>query len=317
MTFDTKEINNQGVIHFLNNDFEKAKNCYFEVLDIAPNNTTTLNNLGLLYIKEKKFKEAESVFMKAYSQTKNAVYSLNLGHSLVYQNRYDEAEKYYKSSLSKENSDAWKSLIALYEFTNQTDKAIETLCTVIFQVSVDVSFKIQLAKNYIKQERYQEALEILQFATVQESMEYEIWYYIAYVHFKNRNFNLAKKAIKTSLEFHDSWENALELAGTISMTCNDIESAIEYWDELLKNNPDNFSVRINKAVVLLGIEKTDQAITELLLVLEKDKNNPKAAYYLGSIYINKNDTKEKGIELLTNLSKTTGHYAAEAKKLLH
>lgn len=316
MTTDTKEINNQGVLHFLNHDFEKAKNNYFEVLNIDSNNATTLNNLGLLYIHEKKFQEAEDVFIKAYSQSQNATYALNLGHSLAYQNRYDEAEKYYKISLNKGDGAAWKSLVALYEFTNQTDKAIETLSTIIIQVSVDVSFKIQLAKNYIKREYYQEALDVLQLASIQKNSEYEVWYYIAYIHFKNRNFDLAKKAIETSIEFHRSWENSLQLAGAISMTHNDMESTIGYWNELLKNNPENYAVRVDKAVVLLGNRKEDEALNELELVLKNDINNLKAAYYLGTIYIRKKETRQKGIELLSGLTKTSNPYSAKAKELL-
>lgn len=316
MTTDTKEINNQGVKHFLNNDFEKAKNSYFEVLTIDSNNAVTLNNLGLLYLQEEKFKEAESTFRQAYNQSQNPTYSLNLGHSLVYQNRYEEAEKYYRISLRKEDTMAWKSLIALYEFTNQIDKAIETLSVVIVQVSIDVSFKIQLAKNYIRKEFYQEALDVLQLASLQEDLEHEIWYYTAYIHFKNKNFNLAKEAIATSLEFHNTWENALELAGTISMTLNNFEQAIAYWSELLSQNPKNNTVRVNKAVVLLGSKRENEAASELEFVLENDSKNLKAIYYLGGIYIAENESKQKGIELLEKLTKTENPYTTQAKELL-
>lgn len=316
MKTDAKEINNQGVIHFLNNNFAEAKNNYFEVLTIDSNNTTTLNNLGLLYLQEGKFKEAEELFLKAYNQSKNITYALNLGHSLVYQNRYEEAEKYYTICLNKDNSMAWKSLVALYEFTNQVDKAIEALSTVIVQVSIDVSFKIQLAKNYIRKESYQDALDVLQLASIQEDLEYEVWYYIAYIHFKNRNFDLAKRAIETSIEYHNSWENSLKLAGVISMTHNDMETALKYWDELLKNNPENYAVRIDKAVVLLGNKKENEALFELESVLENDIDNLKAIYYLGSIYISKNETKQKGIELLSRLAKSENPYAIKAQELL-
>ncbi|MFD1604388.1 tetratricopeptide repeat protein [Flavobacterium artemisiae] len=316
MTADTKEINNKGVKHFLNNDFEKAKNSYFEVLTIDSNNAVTLNNLGLLYLQEEKFKEAENSFLQAYNQSQNPTYALNLGHSLVYQNRYDEAENYYKISLRKDDIMAWKSLIALYEFTNQIDKAIETLSKVIVQISIDVSFKIQLAKNYIRKEFYQEALDILQLASLQEDLEHEVWYYTAYIHFKNKNFNLAQKAIETSLEFHNSWENALELAGTISMTLNNLEQAIAYWNEALQQNPKNNAVRVNKAVVLLGSKREKEAVSDFKFVLKNDSSNLKAIYYLGGIYISKYETKQKGIELLERLIKTENPYTAKAKELL-
>lgn len=318
MTADIKKINNQGVINFLNKDYEKAKIDYLKVLTIDSNNATTLNNLGLLYLQEEKFKEAEDVFQKAYDQTNNATYALNLGHSLVYQNRYSDAEKYYKISLTidKENSVTWKSLISLYEFTNQIDKAIEALSTVVSQVSIDVSFKIQLAKNFIQKEWYQDALNVLSLASQQQKMEHEVWYYTAYIHFKNRNFDLARQAIETSIEHHNTWENSLELAGAISMTYNDLQMSLNYWNEVIKNNPKNFNVRINKAVVLLGNEKENEATTELEYVLENDANNLKAIYYLGSIYIQKETTKQKGIDLLSGLSQSKNPFSAKAKKLL-
>ncbi|WP_374175092.1 tetratricopeptide repeat protein [Flavobacterium tructae] len=317
MTINTKEINNQGVLHFLNNDFEKAKNSYFEILSVDSENTTTLNNLGFLYLQEGKFNEAETAFLKAYQQTRNKTYALNLGHSLAHQGRYEEAENYYKISLDKDNIMGWKSLVALYEFTNQTDKAIETLSTIVIQVSVEVSFKIQLAKNYIRKELFQEALDVLQLAGLQEDSQHEVWYYIAYIHFKKQNFDVARTAIKTSIEYHNSWENSLQLAGAISIIYNDMETALKYWDELLQNNPANYAVRVDKAVVLLGNQKEHEASLELLSVLESDPENLKAVYYLGNIYISKKETKQKGIELLSRLIQTNNSFSKKAIEIIN
>lgn len=318
MTIDIEEINNKGVMCFLRNDFENARLHYLEVLKIDANYTNTLNNLGLLYLQEKKFQKAEEVFQQAYNLKKNATYALNLGHSLVYQNKFIEAEKFYKISINFNDKDiaAWKSLISLYEFTNQIDKAIDALVIITVKIDIDVIFKIQLAKNYIRKTKYQEALDILHMAIQQEKLEYEVWYYIAYIHFKNNNFDLAKQAIETSIEYDNSIEHTLQLAGTISMIFNNLEMTINYWNEILKINPKNNKVRTDKAVVLFGNKDEAEALKELQIVLENEPNNVKAIYYLGIIYSNTNETRERGIELLTGLTKTKNPFSDRAKELL-
>ncbi len=53
MKTSIQEINNQGVVHFLNQNFDEAKKKYEEALAQDSNNTTALNNLGLLYLHQK------------------------------------------------------------------------------------------------------------------------------------------------------------------------------------------------------------------------------------------------------------------------
>jgi len=319
MKTDTKEINNQGVVHFLNNNFAEAKNKYMEVLNLDSSNTTTLNNLGLLYLHEKRFKDAEELFRKAFNQSENETYALNLGHSLMQQNQFDNAEKFYLESIEikKTNIQAWESLISLYEYTNQLQKAIDTLQTIILTINHQVSFKIKLSKILIKTEKYKEALDLLHSSLGQNGSEAEILYYIAFTHFKNQNFGLAKTTIQNSLIHNPFWELSLELGATISMSLSDTETAIDYWDRILEINHMNHKVRINKSILLISKKQQDQAISELDYVLNFNPEHPKALYYKALLYLEEKNTFSDAEKILTALIQSENDYAKKALQILN
>ncbi|MBR1680185.1 tetratricopeptide repeat protein [bacterium] len=70
---------------------------------------------------------------------------------------------------------------------------------------------------------------------------------------------------------------------------NDYKSAIKYYDEILKEIPDNYDVKANKALALHALKHYDDAISiyeELLAVKENDRLSEN----LVSAYISKGDT---------------------------
>jgi len=319
MKTDAKEINNQGVVHFLNNNFAEAKNKYMEVLNLDSGNTTTLNNLGLLYLHQKRYKKAEELFRKALNESENEIYALNLGHSLMQQKQFDDAEKFYLKSIEikKTNLQAWESLVSLYEYTNQLQKAIDVLQTIILTINHQVSFKIKLSKILIKTKKYKEALDLLHSSLAQNGSEAEILYYIAFTHFKTQNFGLAKTAIQNSLVHSPYWELSLELAATIAMTLSDTETAIHYWDKILEINHMNHAVRINKSILLISKKQQDQAIRELDYVLSFNPENPKALYYKALLYLDEKNTFPEAEKILTCLIQSENDYTNKALQILN
>lgn len=319
MKTDIKEINNQGVVHFLNKNFAEAKNKYTEALSLDADNATTLNNLGLLYLHEKKNKEAEELFRKAFGISESETYALNLGHSLTYQNQFAEAEKYYLKSINiqKNNLQSWESLISLYEYTEQFEKAIATLQTIILTGNSQVAHKIKLSKILIKTGQYKEALDILHNSLDERGAESEILYYIAFVHFKNQNLGLAKTAIQNSLSHNPFRELSLELAATIAMSLSDNETAVKYWTEILKINPMNHAVRINKSILHISKKEQQKALNELDFVLSFDSKNPKALYYKALLYIEEKNTFTDGEKILAILTQFQNDYAEKASVMLN
>lgn len=319
MKTDIKEINNQGVVHFLNKNFAEAKNKYTEALSLDAENTTTLNNLGLLYLHEKKNKEAEELFRKAFAISENETYALNLGHSLTYQNQFAEAEKYYLKSINikKTNLQSWESLVSLYEYTEQFEKAIDTLQTIILTGNSQVAHKLKLSKLLIKTGKYKEALDILHNSLDERGAESEILYYVAFIHFKNQNLGLAKTAIENSLSHNPFRELSLELAATIAMSLSDNEMAIKYWNEILKINPMNHAVRINKGILHISKKETKKALNELNFVISFESKNPKALYYKALLYLEEKNTFSEGEKILGDLSQWQNEYAENAAIMLN
>lgn len=319
MKTDIKEINNQGVVHFLNKNFAEAKNKYTEALSLDADNTTTLNNLGLLYLHEKKNKEAEELFRKAFTISENETYALNLGHSLIYQKQFLEAEKYYLKSINikRTNLQSWESLVSLYEYTGQFEKAIDTLQTLIITGNSKVIYKIKLSKLLIKIEKYKEALDMLYTSLDNRGYESEVLYYIAFVHLKNQNLGLAKTAVENSLSHNPFRELSLELAATIAISLSDNEMAIKYWNEILKINSMNHAVRINKSILYISKKQTKQALNELDFVLNFEPKNPKALYYKAVLYLEEKNKLYDAEKILKTLLQFQNDYAEKASAMLY
>ncbi|URC14613.1 lipopolysaccharide assembly protein LapB [Flavobacterium sp. B183] len=319
MKTDPKEINNQGVAYFLNHNFAEAKNKYMEALSLDPDNTTALNNLGLLYLHEKKNKEAEALFRKAFTVSENETYALNLGHSLTNQNQFEEAEKYYLKSIEikKNNLQSWESLVSLYEYTGQFQKATDTLQTIILTLNHHVSYKIKLSKLLIKTGKYNEALDLLHNSLDEKGTESEVLYYIAFTHFKNQNLGLAKTAVESSLRYNPFRELSLELGATIALSLSDNETAIKYWNKILEIKPMNHIIRINKSLLLISKKELEQAVNELEYVLNFDSKNSKALYYKALLYLEEKNTSSEGEKILTDLTQSENDYADMAFQMIN
>mgnify|MGYP000923462276 FL=1 len=76
-----------------------------------------LNNLGLLFIKKSKYKEAEEYFLKAVHETGEVKMKAlnNLGILCHQQKRYKEAEEYYLKAIELGNVEAKDNLNRLYK----------------------------------------------------------------------------------------------------------------------------------------------------------------------------------------------------------
>ena len=64
-------LNNIANCYFLLNKYTIAEKYYLECLKINENNLTTLNNLGLLHLKNKNFKKSLSFFNDSFTKDNN------------------------------------------------------------------------------------------------------------------------------------------------------------------------------------------------------------------------------------------------------
>ncbi|GHC57850.1 tetratricopeptide repeat protein [Ulvibacter litoralis] len=317
MDKQVKKLNNEGVKLFLNGNFEDAKLKYKEALKVAPTYATTLNNLGMISLQEKKYKNAEALFKSAYDKQKKATYILNLGHAYANQNKIDKArESYLKSiELSPKSLMAWKSIAVLYQHQKQFQKSAHTWEYILQSLSTDAYFKIQLVKDYIELQKYQEALGVLEETSKDEKLSEYVWYYTALIHFNFKNFGLAEIAINKSILISPNSETFRTLAASIYLGLSKVDKAITQWNIILKQNQNNHKIRIDKGVTLLANRKYTEALEAFNFVLSKT-NNSKALFYKALVLLEMNSNAKEAITLLRKVVKMNDDYTEQAKELI-
>lgn len=144
-------LNNEGVILFLNGQFSEAEIRYREALKIYPEYVTALNNLGLVLLQEKKYDEAEKLFIKAIGLKKNENYFLNLGHVYANKNIPDKAEIFYMKCLeiNPRSLMALKSLATIFRFQKKYAYSVKIWKEIVENHSSNVYYKNQLKKDLI------------------------------------------------------------------------------------------------------------------------------------------------------------------------
>ena len=317
MNTQVEQLNNDGVQFFLGGKFSEAKQKYEEALSLSPNYPTTLNNLGMLLLKEEDFKKAEYCFKQAIKVKESATYLANLGHVYANQREFALAEQQYIKAIEKDQQSllAYKSLAGLYQYIRKYEASVTIWKYILETLSHDMEYKLNLAKDCIHLENYTLALSILLEVTQQEPKKHEAYYYISMIQFHQKNFGIALDAIYQSLSIHPDNASYRKLAASLHLALSNFKKAEEQWNFLLTLNENHHDVRIDKAIGLLSIQQFEKALEELEFIL-KQTNHNKASFYKALVLLELKRDETQAIETLTAFTKGSSEYAIKAKEYL-
>jgi tetratricopeptide (TPR) repeat protein len=91
----------QGEQLYYDNNIEKAKDVFKEILSINPNHVETINNLGVLAFQQGDLEHAVFMFEQAYSIKQDYVESIeNMGKCFEAKGKYHKAIEWFERSLS-------------------------------------------------------------------------------------------------------------------------------------------------------------------------------------------------------------------------
>lgn len=292
-TTKTIELNNKGVQHFLNRDFDKAKECYENALQMDPEDATALNNLGLLFHHLKEFDNAISSFKKAISKKCNPSYLVNLGNTFAAIKRFKESENQYWDALkiSREHINAWVCLAKLAVYQKSFDDAVSYWLEA-FNLDRKEEYILEIAKLYILNKNYNQALEYLT-VVCNSSVNSEIFFQIGRCEFHLRNHGLAEKTFKRAISGQPDRVDFRQYLALNYIAMGKIHKGLQQYDLILKAEPDNYHILTEKGVVLCGIFQLDQALTCFNKVLDLKPQCPKAIEYKTLISSMLQQPKEK------------------------
>ncbi|WP_215225663.1 tetratricopeptide repeat protein [Echinicola shivajiensis] len=272
-------LNNQGVKHFLNQEFEQAMNCYEAAFELDPNNASLLNNLGLYHHQQGNFEKALEFFELALEQERKPNFMINAGNSLAMMGNNEEARKRYKGAidLDPKHASAWLSLAKLTSHEGNLDEA-EKYWETLLNISPQENYLIELAKTLILKKEFDKALNIL-YQQGNNSDSAALWFQIGRCEFQLRNHGLAEKAIKKALaDSPDNQDYRYYLAINYLATGN-MEEGLKHINMLLKLNPENDQILTEKGIILCSLHQYEEALKLFERALEIQPKNKKAQHY--------------------------------------
>lgn len=178
--------------------------CYRLILDLQPDNQETLENYGLLLIRENKIAEAEELLKKAIDNTQNWRVYNGLGIIMDVQGKHEYARFYYgKASLiQQDNPEILNNIGYSFYMEDQLEKAQGYF---LWSIKLDKDFHkafYNYALSLARQKKYNESLSVFsKVISLSEASNN-----IGFLAMKNGDYEKAeiflKQAIKLSPKFY-------------------------------------------------------------------------------------------------------------------
>ncbi len=224
--------------------FEKAIIAYNAVLTYDKKNYVVMNNIGVGYMNLEKYEKAEEWFFKAFDICNdNTEIIFNLIEACIYNNNFDDAEKYiksiedshkegeifyfkgeiefgrenfdkaityYKRAIVKNDSLAIFRLADVYEKQRQFDTAIKIL-DMLEESNITALIKKSIIYSNI--DDLPAAIKCIEKALLYDNLSVELWTLLAKYYRLNNDFIKAEGAVYTALRYsRDDLAANLEMA---------------------------------------------------------------------------------------------------------
>jgi tetratricopeptide (TPR) repeat protein len=294
----------RGDQYFKEDEYEKAKIEYLNVLKLDGKNTAAIRQLGIIWSEQASALRAIPFLLKAKElEPANAEVRTRLAYNYGALRQVDEARKEALAALdhAPANSDALLFLVD----TARTDEELATAREKLQSAGMTGSTLDHIASAHVAlRKRDVDGAE----AALKKAVESDVK--SAPAHSALGNVYLRRGKIK---EGSEEFKLAADLASPrspIRLKYADYlnlagkpEEADAWLDSVTKAAPDFFPAWIHRAQSALAKQKYDDALTHLQRVFGSDPANFDGRLLEGQIYVAKGDAK-KAIELLGNLNST-------------
>ena len=157
----TNALNNLGELYRVTGELQKAKDCYEKAIKFNPNLASAYNNLGLIYLKNKDNFKAKDLFNTAIELDPNlANANYNLGIIYKELGYYEKAKSFYNKVIEiiPNHSATLNNLGIIYEELGEIQKAKECYKKVI---TINPNHTVTLWNSHILASDIEEALSFL------------------------------------------------------------------------------------------------------------------------------------------------------------
>ena len=241
-------------------NWRQAEQTWRAVLKLANNDARAWTNLGVVLNRQDKTDEALEAWKHAISlDPKLAGAHFNIGLTLVRKGEYADAITPLRQALALEsnNDGARRALAIALVGQEKYQEASREIAQLLFHAPEDAALLELAAKSFMQQRRYHEAATVLQ-----------------------RRLRLPN----TTAFLWSQYGDALDGAGRTP-------EALEAYRKAVELDPQSTITRYGLGYLHWKLYQYDDAERELLEVLRRSPNEPRASFTLGDLYLTRGDAQ--------------------------
>ncbi|MGE0567304.1 MAG: tetratricopeptide repeat protein [Bacteroidia bacterium] len=274
-------------------------------------------------ISEKEIELADSLSIKLNStelKKINAELLENPSSAELYNKRskvyiqykqYDEAIGDAKRAIiiDSTNADYYITLADAYFAQNKTRNTKEVLERTVTKFPENTNALMKLSELYFIVKQYQNAIDNINKALKINENLANAYYLKGSIYRESGDTTKAISSLETTVEQDNSFLDAYYDLGVIySARKNPL--ALDYFNNVLRINPNHIEANYAKAKLLQDLEKYDEALEQYKYLSNIDKDNLQSLYNSGAIYLDIKNNYELAIEFFSKCISINSNWAA-------
>lgn len=301
----------EGMKHMMREEADRALPFFEELVGMAPQNATAHYLLATALLKLNRPEGHESALRAYQLDPKNVYFGKFYAESLVRQKKYKEAAIVFEEILAENPGDLQNNLelAAVYVFTDQFDKAIETYNRLEKNIGITEEVSKQKQQLYLRLNKLDEALAEAQ--KLIDSEPGESYYYVdlAELYIANERMDEAEPILREALKINPNEAQANILLADIYRRRGQLDKC----NQELKNvfiNP-NFDVTpkirvMSGYLAMLKAEDDRKDAMELVKLLIETHPTEAKPYILYADLLVQTNEKEKARDAYAQAARIDG-----------
>jgi tetratricopeptide (TPR) repeat protein len=289
--------------------FDDARDLLAAVLQKDPNQEETLLEMGVLDLNQKKSKEAEDVFHRAYvAQPNNLRGLLGESRALLLDNQPDKSVQLIDAELQKKpaNLDLARELGNAEVSAGQYDKAIATYSGLLAKLpdpKLQGDLWIRIGESYLRKGDIPQSINSLEKARQGQPGNTNLLTNLAMLYETQNRKDIARKYYEESIKTDPNNAFALNnLAYLISESNGDLNTALTYAERAKQRLPGHPEVNDTLGWIYLKKNLTDNAVETFRTLVVQSPQNPTYHYHYAMALLQKGDRDAAKKECQTALT---------------
>jgi tetratricopeptide (TPR) repeat protein len=276
--------------------FDEARTLLTAIIEKLPKQVDTLLQLGVLDLNQKKYKDAQDMFRRAYEANPNNLRGL-LGESRAYllDGQQDKSVQLIEAEAQKKpsNLDLQREVGNAEVSVGQYDKAIGAYQGLLAKVSdprLQSDLWTRIGESYLRKGDIQESINSLEKARQGQPNSTLLTTNLGQLYeYQNKN-DVARKYYEMSIKVDPNNALALNnLAYMMSQTNGDLDQALTYATRAKQRLPEHAEINDTLGVIYIKKNLTDNAIDTFRTLVVKAPQNSTYHYHYAEALMQKGD----------------------------